>query len=439
MFEKLQRRVRSAGRPHPAVLEQVSADRPLGPETPEEAAARVTDRSAATRRVVVHEAPSGSHALPGSPATPAGIESNSWTRQQSRQGIPRIVLVMLGLAGALVALRELQELSSLVAPVFFALNLMITAYPLQRLLVRWGAPKWLGSIVAGSAVLLALGLIIFGLSYGVAAMVGELPKYTDQFTALYDQSLAWLARLGFDETVLVKALKGIDPNSVVSVVTGVLSNASGVATLMVVILTTLIFMVMDATEIEDRMAAAARTHPGFVQGLQLFAQGIRKYWLVSTVFGLVVAVVDYVILIGVGVPLALVWALFSFLTNYIPNIGFVIGVIPPALLALVDGGWKPALIVVVAYSLVNFGIQSIIQPRVAGDAVGLTPTLSFLSLLLWGYVFGGLGALIALPLSLLVKAMLVDIDKDTRWANTLISSRISDGEPVLSPSTPESV
>ncbi|MEL4505987.1 AI-2E family transporter [Luteococcus sp. H138] len=439
MFEKLQRRVRSAGRPHPAVLEQVSTDRPFGPETPEQAAARVTDRSAARRRVVVREA-SGAHAAPlhdgsASPSSPPTAD-RGWSLQERSASMPRIVLVMLGLAAGLVALRELQELSSLVAPVFFALNLMITAYPLQRLLVRWGAPKWLGSIVAGLAVLLALGLIIFGLSYGVAAMVGELPKYTDQFTALYDQSLALLARLGFDEAVLVKALKGIDPNSVVSVVTGLLSNASGVATLVVVILTTLIFMVMDATEIEERMAAAGRTHPGFVHGLELFAQGIRKYWLVSTVFGLIVAVVDYVILIGVGVPLALVWALFSFLTNYIPNIGFVIGVIPPALLALVDGGWKPAVIVVVAYSVVNFVIQSIIQPRVAGDAVGLTPTLSFLSLLLWGWVFGGLGALIALPLSLLVKAMLVDIDKDTRWANTLISSRISDGEPVPGTSTP---
>ena len=130
-----------------------------------------------------------------------------------------------------------------------------------------------------------------------------------------------------------------------------------------------------------------------------------------------------------GVPLALVWAMFSFLTNYIPNVGFVIGLIPPALLALVEGGWKPALFVVVGYSVVNFIIQSILQPRVAGDAVVLTPTLSFASLLLWGWVFGGLGALIALPLSLLVKALLVDIDPAARWVNTLVSSRIEDGLP----------
>lgn len=100
------------------------------------------------------------------------------------------------------------------------------------------------------------------------------------------------------------------------------------------------------------------------------------------------------------------WRIPSCLTNYIPNIGFVLGIIPPALLALVDSGWKSAVIVTVGYSIVNFVIQSIIQPRVTGDAVGLTPTMSFLSLLLWGWVFGGLGALIAPPMSLLVKALL---------------------------------
>ncbi|WP_420177024.1 AI-2E family transporter [Luteococcus sp. OSA5] len=392
-----------------------------GPETPQQAAARVTDRSAARNRVVVHEVEPVDEAAPQSVA--------AMPAERSERSMPRIVLVLVAIAAGLLVLRELRELASLVAPVFFALNLMITAYPVQRRLVRLGLPRWLGAVAAGLTVLVVLALVIFGLSYGVAAMVGELPKYNQQFTALYNQSLQLLQELGFDRGVVMQSLKGIDPNSVITVVTGLVSNASGVAALAVVVLTTLIFMVMDAIIIEDRLEAARLSHPSLVRGLLTFAQGIRKYWLVSTVFGLIVAVVDYVILIGVGVPLALVWALFSFLTNYIPNIGFVIGLVPPALLALVEGGWKPAVLVVVAYSVVNFVIQSIIQPRVAGDAVGLTPTLSFLSLLLWGWVFGGLGALIALPLSLLVKALLVDVDPQARWANTLISSRVSDGLP----------
>ena len=82
---------------------------------------------------------------------------------------------------------------------------------------------------------------------------------------------------------------------------------------------------------------------------------------------------------------------------------------------------------IIAYSVLNFVIQSIIQPKFAGDAVGLTPTMSFVSLLLWGWVFGALGTLIALPCSLLVKATLIDHDPGARWANALISSRPTEG------------
>ena len=80
----------------------------------------------------------------------------------------------------------------------------------------------------------------------------------------------------------------------------------------------------------------------------------------------------------------------------------------------------------VAYSVLNFVVQSIIQPKFAGNAVGLTPTLSFISLLLWTAVLGPLGALLALPMSLLVKALLIDPDAKTRWVNALISSRPQD-------------
>jgi predicted PurR-regulated permease PerM len=84
--------------------------------------------------------------------------------------------------------------------------------------------------------------------------------------------------------------------------------------------------------------------------------------------------------------------------------------------------------VIVLYSMVNFVIQSIIQPKIVGDAVGLSATMSFLSLVFWAWVLGPLGALLAIPLSLLAKGLLVDIDPTTRWIDSLISSGSPDGE-----------
>ncbi|MFN2535252.1 MAG: AI-2E family transporter, partial [Pseudonocardiaceae bacterium] len=79
---------------------------------------------------------------------------------------------------------------------------------------------------------------------------------------------------------------------------------------------------------------------------------------------------------------------------------------PPALLALLEGGVRPAILVIVAYSVINMVIQSLIQPKFVGDTVVLSATLTFLSLVFWSYVLGPLGALLAVPLSLFTKALL---------------------------------
>ena len=78
--------------------------------------------------------------------------------------------------------------------------------------------------------------------------------------------------------------------------------------------------------------------------------------------------------------------------------------------------------VIVAYSVLNFVIQAIIQPKFTGESVGVTPLVSFLSLLFWVWVLGWLGALLALPATLLLNALLVDADPKARWVNILIAS-----------------
>ena len=83
--------------------------------------------------------------------------------------------------------------------------------------------------------------------------------------------------------------------------------------------------------------------------------------------------------------------------------------------------WSLMLTVIVLYCAINFVIQSIIQPKIVGDAVGVSATVSFLSLIVWTWILGPLGALLAIPLTLLTKGLLIDIDPSTRWMNSLIS------------------
>ena len=84
------------------------------------------------------------------------------------------------------------------------------------------------------------------------------------------------------------------------------------------------------------------------------------------------------------------------------------------------------IIVIIGYSLINFVIQSIIQPKVMADAVNLSLTLTFVSLIFWTFVIGAMGAILAVPLTLLTKALLLDVDPSTRWISSLITGGPAD-------------
>lgn len=339
-----------------------------------------------------------------------------------RPSIPALVSAVIVVAAIALSLGLLQNLSSIVAPVFLALNLLIAAFPIYTWLVKHRCPRLVASLATGLAVFIVLILALAALVWSVTKMVQTLSGYSDQFYEMYESAISWVGRFGFDESSLLNSLKSISPSNILSFASGLVSGTSAASAMIAVIVIMIVFMVMDLPSVSERLKVTHRLHPRFTDSINAFVLGIRRYWLVTTVFGIIVALLDGVVLLVLGVSLPLVWVVLAFITNYIPNIGFVIGLLPPALLALIEKGPITALIVVIAYCVLNVVIQSLIQPKFTGDAVGITPSVSFVSLLLWAWVFGALGALIALPATLAVKALLIDSDPRLRWVNAFISN-----------------
>ena len=201
----------------------------------------------------------------------------------------------------------------------------------------------------------------------------------------------------------------ISSSSIISAVEGLLSSVTSVLSALLFVLVLVIFMGLDGAMFGARMHRVKAGHEPVLGALGQFAQATRRYFGVATVFGGIVAVLDGIGLVILGIPAAGLWALLAFITNYVPNVGFIIGLIPPALLGLVVGGPSKMIEVIVLYCVLNLIIQSVIQPKVVGDAVGLTTTMSFLSLIVWAFLLGPLGAILAIPASLLFKAVLLDV------------------------------
>lgn len=344
----------------------------------------------------------------------------------------RMLRLLVGAAALVIVIGGLRATAEIVAPVMLALALTIVFHPI-RMYLEGKAPTW----VATTTVLLAAYLMIVLFTLALVISAGQLaslvPTYAPELNAHTDDIGGWLQARGVDSGQRETMVDALDPERIVGVVTSLLSSIADVLGNLFFIGMLLIFLAVDSAYV-GRLTEITRLHrPHLVDALSSFARGTRSYLGVSAVFGLIVAVCDTVLLWAMGVPGAFVWGVLAFVTNFIPNIGFVIGLIPPAVVALLDGGPGLMLAVIVVYSLLNLVIQSIIQPRYVGQAVGLSTSLTFLSLILWTWVLGPLGALMAVPMSLLFKAILVEADPEARWLDPLISGRPDDSPTPAAP------
>lgn len=349
-----------------------------------------------------------------------GVDSTP--SRASDAGLPRGLVVLLGLAAAVIVIAGMRGAASLLGPAFLALVLTIAAHPMRGWLDRY-LPSWLATLLCLLVVNLVMVALAVTLVAATARFATLLADYEAEFNAWTLDAADRLHQLGVSPEQIQHVADSFDLSRLTGLVTGAVTGVLGVASSLVFIVTLVLFMTIDGSQFPRHLTEAARVRPGLVDSLATFAHGTRSYLLVSTVFGLIVAVLDTAVLALLDVPAPVLWGLLAFLTNYIPNIGFVIGLVPPAVLALLEGGPGLFLAVVLIYSVLNVVIQSVIQPKVVGDAVGLSTTLTFLSLVFWSWVIGPLGAILAIPLSLLVRSLLVDADPANRWLSPLVANR----------------
>jgi AI-2 transport protein TqsA len=338
----------------------------------------------------------------------------------------------------------MKAIAGIIAPTFLALVLVICVQPLRGILMRKGAPGWLAAIVVVLSVYLILILLITAMVVCLAKLATLAPTYTDQANQVADNVVSWLKSLGVDQSQVNEVAKNLDFGKLFGLATTILSSVLSILSGLLFIGLVTLFLAFDNANFMARLGDVKEERPMLAASLTKFASSTRTYFIVATIFGAIVAVIDTGALWLLGIPAAAVWGVLAFVTNFVPNIGFIIGLVPPAILGLLQGGWGLCIAVIVVYCAVNFVIQSVLQPKFQGDALGLTTTLTFLALVFWTFVLGPMGAILALPMTMFVKALFVDVDPDYAWLGPLLSGdappadEADDESDAAEPSTVES-
>jgi len=332
----------------------------------------------------------------------------------------RNAFILMGIGGAALATFGIAAISGIFGPVFFALVLTICVHPLRVWLEKRGVPRG----IATGSVITAVTLLLLAFGYLVLVAFGQfaelLPQFKPQIVAFGQEVGKWLSSIGISSGEISDIAKGFDPGQLVGFVGGLVGGLTGWITLLVILFTMLLLMAMDAGFVPTVLRELYTVRPLVAVSLVSYGSNVRRYMVVTTVLGIAQGIVNWIALLILQVPGAFIWGLLAFVCSFIPNIGYFIAIVPPIIFGALVGGWPTVIAVIVVYGVINAVIQSVIQPRVVGKAVNLSQTITFFSVLFWAVVIGPIGAILAIPLTLIVRLVLVDTNPAMNWIRPML-------------------
>lgn len=296
--------------------------------------------------------------------------------------------------------------------------------------------SWLkaNKVPSGMALLLVLSIIVI-LGIGVGAIVGssinsfraDLPSYIERTSLMTDGFRAWLAGKGIGTEVLSESFK---PSAVLTIAGNTLASFGNVMTNAFMILLTVAFILAEDMRFIDKLKYANGNFNGSIQALQRFSGSVNRYMALKTIISLFTGFLAYIWLLFLGVDYPVLWAVLAFFLNFVPTLGSIIAAVPATLLALVQLGIGDAIWTAAGYLAINTIVGNIIEPRVMGKGLDLSPLVAFLSLVFWGWVLGPVGMLLSIPLTVMVKIALENFP-ETRWIGLLLGGGKPDDDQPL--------
>jgi AI-2 transport protein TqsA len=329
------------------------------------------------------------------------------------------------IAAVIIILAAVKLAASIVAPILIAVTFAVAFQPLTELLAKRGVPPIVASILTVLVVLSAIAGIGTLLAIAVADLATDAPRYAAQVRELWTGALATLNDVGLGSLAQGMATTDIGGRASQAFQAFALWMSGAAGDLLNVLLLT-VFIQLEATSLKRKLAAV--TNDEGERAGRAFDQ-VQKYLRVK----FVLAVMNGVLL-GLwcalwGVSNPILWGVAAFAMNFVPIIGSLIAAVPPILFALIESGLGHALGVAAGYIAVNIVVDNMLEPRLMGRALDISPLILLLSLLLWGFILGPVGALLSFPLTVAVR-IYCEENPSTRWIAVFLAAKAMGGEKV---------
>jgi predicted PurR-regulated permease PerM len=324
-------------------------------------------------------------------------------------------------AAVVVVIYGMQMMSVLLVPFLIAAFLaLITVRPML-----WLQEHHVPSVIAALLIVTMLMLILVAvgtiLGTSIADFTAALPTYQARLDAINKQLLNLVVKhLNVDPSIRSMA-DMVDPGFAMALAAGILNGLREVLTNTFLIIFTMIFILLEASTAKTKFRAAFGASAEAVQSARHFMQNLGRYLGIKTLVSVATGVCAGLLTWSLDVDFPLLWAMFAFLLNYVPTIGSIIAAVPAVLLALVQIGPGAASATALGFIGINIVFGNFLEPRLMGYGVGISPLVVFIGLVAWGFIFGPVGMLLSVPLTMTLK-MALESDERTRWVAILLGS-----------------
>jgi AI-2 transport protein TqsA len=338
----------------------------------------------------------------------------------STNGLPRPSLfrVIVALAAVVVVLVGLRVGAPILNPILFAVVLALLFSPLYSWLRRRGLPTPLALVI----MLIFVGTIFAGLFFTLGASISRFTErlgfYTAQLNGQLNDLEALIERLGLSDVDLKEVVK---PGALAEALGVVLSGIAGFLSDLFLILAIMLFLLAEGGALMDRLRASVPEDNPQIARLTVFGRNVVRQFGLRAIVNLVTGTGVTVLLLVLGVDFPLLWGILTFFLSFVPYVGLVLAVAPAVVLALAEFGLSRAVLVIAGVVVINVLAENVLSPMMMGRGLNLSPTIVFLSFILWAWVLGGPGAFLAVPITMFVIVML-DTFPETRWLARLMGA-----------------
>ena len=335
------------------------------------------------------------------------------------RGFTPLGRLLLSTAGAVAVLAGMRAAASIIGPVLIALIITVAWSPGSDWLRKRGWHPSLAALTGIALGIIGIALFVALVWSSLLQLQDNLPGYQPRIEALQELLRRQLSNLPIDTSRLFTT-SVFSPSSIVGYALKIVQNVTQTAGNLFLLVLLMAFMMLEAVRYPQKLVEAFSSSPEVIARFAHFSESIRSYVGLNAVFGLAAAFLDTMLLLSLGVDFAILWGVLSFLLSFLPNIGFIIALTPPTLLALVQFGFGRSIAVLAGYIVINFIVDNIVKPRFVGGRLDLSPLVVVISLLFWGWLLGPMGALAAVPLSIGAR-FLFESFEESRWLAYLMS------------------